>query len=203
MPISKTDKNATPYFVLTFRCLDETKILEYLRNYNSLQQIIPDHLYQKCVIHKKLLTSDQKKEYMKLSRNYTYYSSDMKNDSKKRNRDNEIKEEDNAKKTVKKTKIMNAMDNKMNVNVDNVTEIQNYKKNNVEESNINEKKSTKKISLPFKGGTISSAKKNSHNNSNSNSNSNGNVKDNDVNQIHLEKKENVDEDMILFHFLNK
>ena len=74
MPVKRTSKEL-PYYIFTFRCIDESKILPYLRTYFSLQPVIPDDLYQRCIIHKMLLSRAEKEKYGNLAKDYLYYSS--------------------------------------------------------------------------------------------------------------------------------
>lgn len=71
MPTQR-ESNAGPFYLLTFRCIDETKALSHLRNYFSLQPLMSEEQLRDCIVRKTLLTKEEKDYYSQLGRNYLY-----------------------------------------------------------------------------------------------------------------------------------
>ena len=97
MPFKKSN-SSTPFYLLSFRCLDETKTLSHLRNYYTLQPLMTEEQLHECIVRKTLLTKEFKDSYADLARNYIYT---QKTHTKKRVKSKKVKNNEDTNETIK------------------------------------------------------------------------------------------------------
>jgi hypothetical protein len=85
MPTVKSN-DASPFYLLTFRCIDGNKALSHLRHYHSLQPLMTPEQLHECIVRKTLLTKEDKEYYIKLAKDYIYTQKTQKKKGKDKKR---------------------------------------------------------------------------------------------------------------------
>ena len=73
----KRSSSSSPFYVLSFKCLDRNKVLGYLRNNFTVGFVAPTNVLKDCVVHKYPMNCEEKKKYVKLAKNFLYINSNI------------------------------------------------------------------------------------------------------------------------------